>query len=275
MLELVLHEIGSDRSISGLCAGYEGKQWRHSALVDYLMESLPDFCLTYSEYSQIGHESAVRMIRKAAKSVYSTGKFKNRGEFGELLLHVILKTTMGTLPAVSKIYYKDSANDTVKGFDAVHVVPSETGLELWLGEVKFYEEIGSAIRDVTKELEQHLMADYLRSEFVAILNKVDRDWPHGRQLLALLDEGTSLDQVFEAFCIPVLLTYDGKTTADHDASSEAYRQALASEMRAIKEKFDRRVASVPHRIHLFLMPLKTKKILVEALHLKLEAMKAL
>ena len=119
------------------------------------------------------------------------------------------------------------------------------------------------------------MADYLRSEFVAILNKVDRDWPHGRQLLALLDEGTSLDQVFEAFCIPVLLTYDGKTTADHDASSEAYRQALASEMRAIKEKFDRRVASVPHRIHLFLMPLKTKKILVEALHLKLEAMKAL
>lgn len=275
MLELILHEVGSDRSISGLCAGYEGKQWRHSALADYLMESLPDFCLTYSEYTQIGHESAVRMIRKAAKSVYSTGKFRNRGEFGELLLHVILKSTIGTLPAVSKIYYKDSANDTVKGFDAVHVVPSQTGLELWLGEVKFYEEIGSAIRDVTKELEQHLMADYLRSEFVAILNKVDRAWPHWQQLLALLDERTSLDQVFEAFCIPVLLTYDGQTTASHDVSSKAYKQALVSEMRSIKEKFDSRAAGVPHRIHLFLIPLKTKKILVDALHLKLEAMKAL
>lgn len=275
MLQLVLHEIGTNRSISGLCAGYEGKQWRHSALVDYLMESLPDFCLTYSEYSQIGHESAVRMIRKAAKAVYSTGKFKNRGEFGELLLHVILKMTMDTLPAVSKIYYKDSANDTVKGFDAVHVVRSETGLELWLGEVKFYEDIGAAIRDVTKELEQHLMADYLRSEFVAILNKVDEHWPHGQQLLALLDERTSLDEVFEACCIPVLLTYDGKATADHDAFSEAYKEALAAEMRSIKERFDQRLTSVPHRIHLFLVPLKTKQILVEALHQKLEAMKAI
>lgn len=275
MLQVVLHEVASDRSISGLCAGYESKQWRHSALADFLMESLPDFCLTYSEYSEIGHDSAVRMIRKAAKSVYSTGKFKNRGEFGELLLHVILKMTMGTLPAVSKIYYKDSTNDTVKGFDAVHVVPSDAGLELWLGEVKFYSEITSAIRDVAEELEQHLLADYLRAEFVAILNKVDKTWPHANQLAKLLDEKTSLDQVFNACCIPVLLTYDGPTTAQHDVFSEAYKAALVQEMRSIKSRFDSRVSSVPHRIHLFLVPLKTKNLLVEALHSKLEAMKAL
>ncbi|MFA8631524.1 DUF1837 domain-containing protein, partial [Xanthomonas campestris pv. campestris] len=198
MLQLVLHEIDGDRAISGLCAGYEGKRWRHSVLADFLMESLPDFCLTYSEYNEIGHESAVRMIRKAAKAVYNTDKFKSRGEFGELLLHVILKMTMGTLPAVSKIYYKDSVNDTVKGFDAVHVVPSKTGFELWLGEVKFYGNIGAAIRDVAAELDQHLEADYLRGEFVAILNKVDEHWPHAQQLMALLNERTSLDQVFEA-----------------------------------------------------------------------------
>lgn len=275
MLQVVLHEIGSERSISGLCAGYERKQWRHSALADFLMESLPDFCLTYSEYIEIGHESAVRMIRKAAKAVYSTGKFKNRGEFGELLLHVILKMTMGTLPAVSKIYYKDSANDTVKGFDAVHVVPSETGLELWLGEVKFYEDIAAAIRDVTSELEKHLASDYLRSEFVAILNKVDERWPHASQLMTLLDERTSLDQVFEVCCIPVLLTYDGNSTAQHDEFSEEYRTALIAEMREIKARFDARVSAVPHRIHLILVPLKTKKILMEELHRKLDAMKAL
>lgn len=275
MLQLVLHEIGSDRSISGLCAGYEGKQWRHSALADFLMESLPDFCLTYSEYNEIGHESAVRMIRKAAKAVYSTDKFKNRGEFGELLLHVILKMTMRTLPAVSKIYYKDSANDTVKGFDAVHVVPSDTGLELWLGEVKFYADISAAIRDVASELDQHLAADYLRSEFVAILNKVDEHWPHAQQLMTLLDERTSLDQVFEACCIPVLLTYDGAATAEHEVFTDEYKAALIEEMRAIKERFENRVSAVPHRIHLFLVPLRTKEILVQTLHQKLEALKGL
>ena len=182
---------------------------------------------------------------------------------------------MGTIPAVSKIYYKDSANDTIKGFDAVHVVPSDTGLELWLGEVKFYSEIASAIRDVTKELAQHLLADYLRAEFVAILNKVDRAWPHADQLTRLLDEKTSLDEVFSAFCIPVLLTYDGDTTAKHEAFSEPYKAALIDEMRDIKARFDKQVSDVPHRIHLFLVPLKTKNLLVETLHSKLEAMKAL
>lgn len=272
MLQVVLHELAGDRSITGLCAGYERKSWRHLALADFLLESLPDFCLTYSEYSEIGHESAVRMIRRAAKAVYSTGKFKSRGEFGELLLHVILKLTMNTLPAVSKIYYKDSANDTVKGFDAVHVVPSKTGLELWLGEVKFYEDISAAIRDVAEELEKHLESDYLRSEFVAIMNKVDANWPFASQLMSLLDERTSLDQVFEACCIPVLLTYDGKTTANHDAFTDDYKDKLVAEMRAIKARFDHRISSIPHRVHLFLVPLSTKKILVEELHAKLGAL---
>ena len=275
MLNVVLHEVATDRSISGLCAGYETKLWRHSALAEFLMESLPDFCLTYSEYTEIGHESAVRMIRKAARSVYSTGKFKNRGEFGELLLHVILKMTMDTIPAVSKIYYKDSANDTVKGFDAVHVVPSASGLELWLGEVKFYENASSAIRDVADELEQHLLSDYLRAEFVAILNKVDEKWPHAKNLMRLLDSKTSLDQVFETFCIPVLLTYDGPTTARHEIFSDSYKEELIYEMREIKKRFDARVIAIPHRIHLFLVPMKTKKMLVEELNRKLEAMRSI
>ncbi|MEN3029932.1 Hachiman antiphage defense system protein HamA [Chromobacterium amazonense] len=37
--------------------------------------------------------------------------------------------------AISKIYFKDAVNNTVKGFDAVHVLATQNGLELWLGEV--------------------------------------------------------------------------------------------------------------------------------------------
>src|SRR5690606_2740100 len=151
--------------------------------------------------------------------------------------HVVLKTFMGTLPAVSKIYYKDAANDTVKGFDAVHIVPGAEGLELWLGEVKFYEDIGAAVRDVSKELEAHLAADYLRSEFIAIVNKIDEAWPHAEQLKKLLNPKTSLDEVFKAFCIPVLLTYNGEVTGKHDASTDAYKQELAQEFQSIREKF--------------------------------------
>lgn len=93
--------------------------------------------------------------------------------------------------------------------------------------------------------------------------------------MALLDPRTSLDQVFEACCIPVLLTYDGNSTSQHNDFSDKYKSALVEEMREIKRHFDGRVSNVPHKIHLFLFPLNTKQILVEELHRKLEAMKAL
>lgn len=275
MLEAVVHDLVEPRSATGLCAGFELKEWRVKILADYLIESLPDFCLTYSEYKKINHESAVSLIRQSARSVYQTGKFQKRGEFGELLLHVVLKSVMGTLPAVSKIYYKDSANDTVKGFDAVHVVPGAQGLELWLGEVKFYSDIADAIRDVSKELEAHLQADYLKSEFIAIVNKIDDEWPHAEELKKLLNEKTSLDEIFKAFCIPVLLTYDGPTTAKHDESTEIYKAELSEEIAEIRKKFEERNTSIPHRIHLFLIPLKTKELLIAALDEKLKAWQAL
>lgn len=271
MLNIIVHDIAGPRPTTGLCAGYELKQWRAQALADHLMESLPDFCLTYSEYKRIDHASAVKLIRQAAKLVYQTKKFEKRGEFGELLLHIVLKSTMQTLPAVSKIYYKDSGNETVKGFDAVHVVADEEGLELWLGEVKFYEDIGAAIRDVASELERHLDSNYLRSEFLAIVNKIDSAWPHAEKLTKLLDEGTSLDDVFKAFCIPVLLTYDGKATAKHSELSEEYKAELTAEILEIKKKFDNRVSGIPHKIHLFLVPTSTKKALVATLDEKLKA----
>lgn len=270
MLEVVFHDLQSPRSATGLCAGFELQEWRAKALADYLVQSLPDFCLTYSEYKRIDHESAVSLIRRAARSVYETGKFQKRGEFGELLLHVILKSVMGTLPAVSKIYYKDAANDTVKGFDAVHVVPHENGLELWLGEVKFYSQIRDAIRDVSEELENHLRADYLKSEFIAIVNKIDDSWPHANDLKKLLNEKTSLDKVFKSFCIPVLLTYDGAVIANYQESSEEYKKEFVREIADIRARFEKKNASIPHRIHLFLIPLKTKDVLVSKLDGKLK-----
>lgn len=270
MLEAIVHDLSAPRPLSGLCAGFELTKWRARLLAEHLIESLPDFCLTYSEYKRLDHESAVALIRQAARSIYQTGKFQKRGEFGELLLHVVLKTFMGTLPAVSKIYYKDAANDTVKGFDAVHIVPGAEGLELWLGEVKFYEDIGAAVRDVSKELEAHLAADYLKSEFIAIVNKIDEAWPHAEQLKKLLNPKTSLDEVFKAFCIPVLLTYNGEVTGKHDASTDAYKQELAEEFQSIRERFAERNAGIPHRIHLFLVPLKTKSDLLSVLDEKLK-----
>ena len=192
---------------------------------------------------------------------YTTKKFQNRGEFGELLLHIAARQVFNTLPAISKIYYKDSANDTVKGFDAVHVVAEGTVLELWLGEVKFYEDIGAAIRDVVKELEQHTTPGYLRSEAAAIINKIDSNWPHADRLKKLLDPNTTLDSVFDAMCIPVLLTYNSRAINSHQRLTAAFTQAFSDEVRAHQKTLGAKTLP-PFRLHLFLVPLKEKKELL-------------
>jgi hypothetical protein len=140
-LEIRAQKIDVSPTLIGLCAGYEAGSWRAQQLVSHMMEWLPDFALTYEERRSFGTQNAVRRMRKAAHTIYKTEKFAKRGEFGELLLHIAIRQIFNTVPAISKIYYKDSSNDTVKGFDAVHVVVSEGSLELWLGEAKFYDNV--------------------------------------------------------------------------------------------------------------------------------------
>lgn len=270
-LEVVVHDVAQAPGVTGLCAGYELGSWRAKGLADHLMRALPEFCLTYSEYAAINYENAVDLLAQAARRVYRTEKFKNRGEFGELLLHVVLKQVFDTLPAISKIYYKDSANDTVKGFDAVHVIATSTALELWLGEVKFYTDIDSAIRDVVAELAKHTEVDYLRGEFIAIKSKIDPNWPQAERLKRLLDDNVSLDQVFDSTCVPVLLTYDGEVTGRHTKHCDDYFKELEAELREVHSKFASSGLPRGLKLHLFLVPLATKAVLIEALDEKLKA----
>lgn len=252
-----------------MSAGYELSRWRADELANDMTEALPDFALSYSEKTQFDSESGVRLLRRAANNFYSTDRFGRRGEFGELLLHMILTRLYGTEPAISKIFFKDAANDTVKGFDCVHVVPGDQ-LELWLGEVKFYSDLAPAIRDVIEELRLHSQRDYLRSEFVAITNKIDANWPYADQLRRLLDEDTSLDEVFPRLRIPVLLTYDSETVRAHTSHQPPYIQEFTAEVMAAHERFrDNYTGEL--LVHLLLLPLQSKRELVTLLHERLLA----
>lgn len=268
-LEVIVHDASIDPTLLGLCAGYELGEWRAEQFADHLFEWLPEFCLNWSEIENLGSGNCVRLIKQAAQRVYDTDDFIRRGEFGEVLIHAVLRQEFNTLPAVSKIYYKDSNNDTVKGFDAVHVVDEGKTLELWLGEAKFYGSISNAISDVVEELQEHTERDYLRDEFVAITNKIEDAWPHSEKLKDLLDPNTSLDEIFDCSCIPVLLTYDSNTTDTFEEMSVEYKEELEREFREHYETFIEKEIPDNLTIHLILVPLNTKKELVQELHQKL------
>jgi len=269
------HDLSAQPSLSGLCVGYEQDEWRGKQFVDHMFRWLPEFALTLSECRSLTTGNAVELLEKAARIVYETKKFENRGEFGELFLHAAVRQVFSSVPAISKIYYKTTLNETVKGFDAVHVVGPADNLELWLGEVKFQKDIGDAIQKVAKEIEEHLVADYLRNEFILIGNKLDQSWEHTPVLKRLLAQETSLDQVFARACIPVLLTYDSDCIGGFSRCCEKYEAAFEKELSGIKERFAKKMKkmSIPQdvRIHLFLLPLKSKPDLVTLLDAKLRA----
>jgi hypothetical protein len=239
-----------------------------------MMEWLPEFALTSSELAAVSPGNMVRTMRECARKIYASKKFEKRGEFGELFLHAAVRTVFQSEPAISKIFYKTSANDTVKGFDAVHVVGPPEDMELWIGEVKFYKEIGDAITDVINEIKDHTKCDYLRDEFLWIKGKIDDTSIHAPQLQKLLSPNTSLDAVFKRACIPVLLTYESPCIAGHADCSSSYCTAFEHELRAHHQTFSKRIgkANIPQgiTIRLFLLPLHIKETLIHSLDSKLK-----
>ncbi|MGN5518763.1 DUF1837 domain-containing protein [Halopseudomonas sp. Lyrl_26] len=269
-LEVRCQQYEAEPWLVAMCAGYELGEWRGEQLAEHVMEWLPEFALKYSEWKSLGPGNAVKLIKKAAKAIYKTEKYGSRGEFGELLLHIVIRHVFRTFPAISKIHYKDSRNDTVKGFDCVHTIAKEDKLELWLGEVKFYKDIGSAIRDVIKELNDHTKRDYLRDEFSAITNKIDKSWPSSDKLSKLLDNNTSLDEIFDSVTIPVLLSYDSGTVNSYDRVTDDFKRDFASEVNEHWNTFRSKNLPKSVNIVLILLPLKSKKDLQDKLHGELQ-----
>lgn len=270
-LKVRVHDLGASPSITGLCVGYERDDWRASQFARHIIEWLPEFALKHAELTDMNSGNAVQLIRDAAKRVYESRKFEKRGEFGELFLHAAIREVFDSHPAISKIYYKSARNDTVKGFDAVHVVGPPGALELWLGEAKFYDDIKAAIRDVVAELGAHTQTDYLRDEFLLIKGKIDPTWPHASALEELLAENKSLDEVFSRACIAVLLTYDSECLSNHTKCDAAYEAAFEAEIRKYHSLFAAKGLPKDVTIHLILLPLNTKNRLLAELDSKLRA----
>ena len=265
------HQLPLQPRLHGVCAGYESGKWRADDLSRYLMDWLPEFSLSYSERKSINDTNSVAQVRKAAQVVYDTDKYEKRGEFGELLLHALMREAIGTQPAISKIFFKDSINATVKGFDAVHVLDTPKGLELWLGEVKFYTSITKAIADVVPELEAHFKDDYLRKEFILVTNKLDPNWTFTQDLTDLLHRNKSLDEVVSSIVVPVLLTYDSATSKSFTERSQQYKAALEAELQANHTKFAAKNTVKKVRIELFLFPMASKVDLLNRLNKRLQA----
>ena len=270
-LTVRMHDLSLEPSLTAVCAGYEGGQWRASDYARHLLNWVPDFALRYSERTGFNTGTGMEIIRRATRSVFGTKSAGQGGVPGEILLHIVCRQVFGSDTVVNKVFFKTGVNDEVKGFDAVHIVDTPDGLELWLGEAKFYTSRNDAIRDALASVREHLQTDYLKSEFGLITPKIDDAWPYARQVRQLIDGNMSLDQVFERVTIPVLLAYESPAVQGYSRDCAEFRAAFETEMRDGWARFSRQYSSrpLPVRVRLFLAPLESKQALVGELDRRL------
>ncbi|MBS3737391.1 MAG: DUF1837 domain-containing protein [Psychroflexus sp.] len=143
------------------------KTYRLDKLIGILTDVIPEFAFGLHQGSLTENTKLVSKIKDAAKSIYKVNafnevceiylkngfldddderKYMRRGEFGELILHLLLRDFHNTIPLISKIYFKDSYGHAVHGFDAIHIDPAEK--TLWLGESKIYINGKSGIKEL-------------------------------------------------------------------------------------------------------------------------------
>jgi len=157
-----------------------------------------------------------------------------RGEFEELILHLLLRDFHNTIPLLSKVYFKDSLGHAVHGFDAVHIEP--TTKTLWLGESKLYTSGKAGLKALITDIEEHFKSDYLTSEFMLISKKLTQidNIPDKDYWLDLISKSKKLIDQLNTINIPLLCTYHCDLfTAHTDENNQIFIDEYIKEMRLL------------------------------------------
>lgn len=270
------------------------KYFPFTNLAQIIIDALPEYA--FADYEKpIKPLEYMKKVREVARCMYDTGAYKainkyyiegdasfkieaekaraiSRGEFGEILLHVLLRDFKGTIPLVSKMYFKDSPGIPAHGFDAVHISPNER--ILWLGESKLYTSATCGLKDLIEDLKHHFTKDFLHNEYTIIKkNILTNNIPERDSWIDRISKNVLLSDMIAQVNVPMLCVYDEskfKKCIEKDISDIA--PVFETRFREIKKYFDEHNdAPLKEQLNiiLFLFPVMDKREFVLDLHKRL------
>lgn len=269
--EKVIEEKISDATLKAYHIGFDANKFRLKPLVEVICRVIPEFAFGYHEGVSVPHTEMYEKFQEAAEIIYQTDKFKRRGEFGELILHLLLRDFHNTIPLISKIHFKDSHNVAVHGFDAVQITDDGKIKKLWLGESKLYKSGKAGVKELTEDLKKHIEADFLRREFQLLYKKLPnqiKDVEHWRDIM---DKHTTLETIFNNIVIPMVCTYSSDLFKNHTDATAAFFQDFTKECKELHDYFESQKIKTSVEIVLLLLPVSDKDELNQALHSRLKA----
>jgi Cap4 SAVED domain len=254
------------------CAGFELSAWRCIPFAEHLIEWLPEYALPEDELA-VTHANMYVKLRQAAVRIYTSEKYKKRGEAGEIALHAICRDYFDTLPISPRVFYKSASNDVVKAFDLVHArFPSADGVELWLGESKLYADTKEAITEAIRSVAQHLDQGFLTQQKLLLGPQIPKTTPHYDELMQFFEPQTSLDKFITAAVFVIGILSNSKACEAAKQIDDAYKGALRQELRLLAERLQNSGLTKNIRVVLLYVPLVSKDGLVDAFDAKLKGL---
>ena len=267
------------------------------SLARLILRVLPEYVFEWHE--GVSLVDAMAKVSEAANRLYDTDPYKtmreyyvkgntsqeivdkvkeleenNRGEFGELLLHLLLRDFKGTKSLMSKVYFSDSRGVPAHGFDAVHYIPNTN--QLWLGESKLYSDGKRGLANLVKDLREHLKRDYMHEQFVVIeKNLKSQTNPDKDEWIKRMQKNERLIDMIDGLNLAMLCLFPHdvyQKQLDEELDKVTGLEYHKSNIRELKAHFDK-INNCPVKdklnIVLLLFPVKDKNEFVKTLHEKL------
>ncbi|MGJ1261709.1 HamA C-terminal domain-containing protein [Sphingobacterium spiritivorum] len=270
--DLVINEHISESGLKAYHIGFDKKFFRIEPLVDIIRNVIPEFSLGYHCGTNIPLTEIVERLKEAAETVYLTEKYQTRGEFGELILHLLLRDFHNTIPLISKMYFKDAHNVPAHGFDGVQITINGDEKKMWLGESKLYKTGKSGVNDLINDIKKHVNEDYIRKEFNLISRKLPESVPEIEHWRTLMDKHQTLDKIFSSIVIPMVCTYNSNLFSTHKDNTKEYFEEFEKECRDLYDHFNKSKPACSVEIVLLLLPVADKDELNTKLDERLKAM---
>ena len=302
--KIITHKI-NDAELSTFLVGFDiddngDSRYRIKPLINKLSDVIYEFAFGFHDGEETPNNDILTKLTEAAQSIYKIDAFQKvkdiydndgsitddlkdkylrRGEFGELILHLLLRDFHSTIPLLSKIYFKDSFGATVHGFDAVHIEAKTK--TLWLGESKLYKDGKAGIKALIQDIDEHFQSDYLNNEFLIVSKKLKHfdNIPEKDYWLNLMSKSTKLIDQLDSINIPLLCTYDSDLFTNHsDENNQTFINEYLAEIKELKQYFDdnnNHPLKTKLNIILVLFPVQNKIELVKGLHHKLSLLQKL
>jgi len=269
--EGIIEEKVTQIDLKGFHVGFDQNKFRLGPLVDIIRSVIPEFAFGYDK-GQVNTTEIVEVLKEAASTVYDTDKYKKRGEFGEIILHLLLRDFCNTIPLISKIYFKDTMNVPIHGFDGVQVTVSGNDKKLWLGESKLYSDGKDGVKDLANDVINHVKANYLRKEFLLISRKLPNSMPDVEYWRDLMKKHTTLNKIFSSIIIPLVCTYTCDIFKNHNNETPDYFNDLEDEIKTLYKHFIKHHKVPKVDILLMLLPVPDKDKLNQQLNKRLKHM---